>query len=135
MKEAQCNKHQPPFNITSNNGWNVDSKLTNVTFTKSDSCIYHTVLCQPRSHGKICKIIQTLHCERYSAILRVFNQVVKFLHNNSHQIIDSKLTNVTFTKIKMWIQEISLLWNKFGHIQSNFHCHLELTVTRCKRSI
>jgi hypothetical protein len=35
MKEAQCNKHQPPFNITSNNGWNVDSKLTNVTFTKS----------------------------------------------------------------------------------------------------
>ena len=61
-------------------------KLCNKDFLY-DSCIYHTVLCQPRSHGKICKIIQTLHCERYSAILRVFNHVVKFLHNNSHQII------------------------------------------------
>ena len=35
MKEVQCNKLQPPFNTTNNNGWNVDSKLTNVTFTKN----------------------------------------------------------------------------------------------------
>jgi len=35
MKEAQCDKHQPPFNTTNNNRWNVDSKLTIIAFIKS----------------------------------------------------------------------------------------------------
>ena len=50
MKKAQCNKLQPPFNTTNNNRWNVNSKLTNITFTKSKMWIYIFVVKYTLSH-------------------------------------------------------------------------------------